>query len=124
MFLVGIFQWWYGTGFYKHVRQVYVGLLKTADFFSIGLLLKTLFNPFRQISAGVVQGGLPEQFRAFLDRSFSRVFGAFLRTILIAVGLICLLVRMLWSVLIILAWLLLPLAPLIGIVFWQMGVAS
>jgi len=124
MFLVGIFQWWYGTGLYKHVRQVYVGLLKTVDFFSIGLLLKTLFNPFRQISAGVVQGGLPEQFRAFLDRLFSRVFGAFLRTILIAVGLICLLVRMLWSVLIILAWLLLPLAPLIGIVFWQMGVAS
>jgi len=121
---VGIFQWWYGTGLYKHVRQVYVGLLKTADFFSIGLLLKTLFNPFRQISAGVVQGGLPEQFRAFLDRSFSRVFGAFLRTILIAVGLVCLLARLLWSVLIILAWLLLPLAPLIGIVFWQMGVAS
>ncbi len=123
MFLVGIFQWWYGAGWLKHARASYLGILRTADYFSIGLLAKTLFNPFRQIAAGSVHGGLPERFRAFLDRSFSRVFGAILRTLLIVIGLACLLVRTIWCGLSILAWTLLPLAPIFGVILWQIGAA-
>ena len=59
MFLVGIFQWWYGAGWRRHMQRVGLGVLRTADFFSIGLLVRTLFDPFRQISAGQVRAQAP-----------------------------------------------------------------
>lgn len=121
---MGIFQWWYGAGLKKHARHVYTGMLRTADFFSIGLLIKTLFNPFRQISAGAVQGGLPEQFRAWADRTFSRVFGAFLRLCLIVIGLACLSVRAVYAGASMIAWLVLPATPVIGVWFWMIGVGA
>lgn len=122
MFLVGIFQWWYGEGCLEHARRLYGGLLRTADQFSIGLLVRTLFNPYRQIAAGGVQGPLPVQLHAFFDRSFSRAVGFVVRTILIVVGLVVLLCRGLWSIASIVAWLLLPVLPLVGCLLWQWGV--
>lgn len=98
-------------------------MVRTADFFSIGLLAQTLFSPFRQISAGATQGPLPVQLRAFFDRTFSRVFGAFLRTIMIIVGLCALLVRALLSLLGSLGWMIMPVTPILGVALWLMGVS-
>lgn len=122
MFLVGMFQWWYGEGWMRHVRLSGLGVLRIADFFSIGLLLRTLFNPYHQISAGRVRGPLPVQLRAFADRLFSRVIGSIFRTILIFVGLIVILLRIIWMILSVIVWTILPITPIIGIILWQMGV--
>lgn len=122
MFLVGIFQWWYGPGWLRHVRRSYVGVLRVADTFSVGLLAKTLFNPFKQISAADVSGGFPVKFQAFLDRLFSRVVGMVIRTFTILLGLVVIAVRALWTLISVIAWTLLPLSPIIGIVFWISGV--
>lgn len=122
MFLVGIFQWWYGDGLVAQIRRVGFGVLKTADYFSIGLLLRTLFNPFRQISAAQVDGPLPVKFQAFFDRSFSRMVGAVVRTVVLVFGLVVIFVRIIWALLNVLAWLIIPAMPLIGLVLWQMGV--
>lgn len=122
MFLVGIFQWWYGAGWLRHVRRSYVGILRTADVFSIGLLLKTLFNPFKQISAADVNGSLPVQFQAFLDKLFSRAVGTAIRSFTIIIGLVVIVIRTLWTCVSIVAWTLLPLMPIVGVVFWMMGI--
>lgn len=122
MFLVGIFQWWYGAGWLRHVRRSYVGILRTADFFSLGLLLRTLFDPFRQISAANVNGPLPEQLRAWADRQFSRAVGAVVRTIMLLVGMVAITARALWTLVSIVSWTLLPLTPVIGIFLWVSGV--
>ena len=122
MFLVGIFQWWYGDGLSAQIRRVVLGVLRTADYFSIGLLLRTLFNPFRQISAGQVDGPLPVKFQAFFDRSFSRMVGAVVRTIVLLFGLVVIFVRIIWALLNVLVWLMIPMMPLIGLALWQMGV--
>ena len=90
MFLVGIFQWWYGTGWLRHVRRSYAGVLRTANTFSLSLLLKTLFSPFKQISAANVGGSPPVQFQAFLDKTFSRAVGAFIRTFTVLFGTVSL----------------------------------
>ena len=97
MFLVGIVQWWYGEGWRRHARLSGLGILRMADFFSIGLLARTLFSPYRQISAGRVRGPLPVQLRAFADRLFSRVIGGVFRTILIFVGMIAIAGRAAWT---------------------------
>ena len=122
MFLVGIFQWWYGSGWLRHLRRSYVGILRTADFFSIGLLLKTLFNPFKQISASNVQGGIPVQLSAFFDRLFSRAVGGVIRTLTIIVGLFAILLRTLWTAVSMLLWTVLPLTPIVGVLLWLSGV--
>ena len=123
MFLVGIFQWWYGGGLLQYVQQGFLGVLRTADFFSVGLLLKTLFNPFRQISAAPVDGAAPVQLSAFFDKLFSRAVGMEVRSVVIIVGILMILLRVLWTLLGIILWLVLPLLPLAGIVLWQMGVS-
>lgn len=122
MFLVGIFQWWYGEGWSRHLKRSGIGILRTADAFSIGLLVRTLFNPFRQISAAQVQGALPEQLNAFFDRLFSRAIGGVVRTIMIFVGMIVIFIRVLWMLASMVAWTLLPLTPLAGLFLWFSGV--
>jgi len=122
MFLVGIFQWWYGAGWLRHARRSYIGILRTADFFSLGLLAKTLFNPFRQISAGRVHGPLPVQLSAFFDRLFSRAIGGVIRSFMMLIGLVVITIRALWSLISIIFWTLLPLTPAAGLVLWLMGV--
>lgn len=123
MFLVGIFQWWYGNGLLQYVRQSFLGVLRTADFFSVGLLLKTLFNPFRQISAAPVGGDLSVQLSAFFDKMFSRAIGAVVRSMVIIIGILMILLRFLWMIVGIIMWLALPLMPFIGIILWQLGVS-
>ena len=123
MFLVGIFQWWYGNGLLQYIRQSFLGVLRTADFFSVGLLLKTLFNPFRQISAAPVGGDLSVQLSAFFDKMFSRVIGAVVRSMVVIIGILMILLRFLWMIVEIIMWLALPLMPLIGIILWQLGVS-
>jgi len=120
MFLVGIFQWWYGNGLLQYIRQSFLGVLRTADFFSVGLLLKTLFNPFRQISAAPVGGDLSVQLSAFFDKMFSRVIGAVVRSMVIVIGILMILLRFLWMILGIIMWLAMP---FIGIILWQLGVS-
>jgi hypothetical protein len=74
-----------------------------------------LFDPFRQIDAGNVRGSLDVQMRAFGDRLFSRVFGAFIRSIFIVLGLLCALGTGILGMVVVLVWPFVPFMPLIGL---------
>lgn len=121
MFLVGLLNWWYGEGWRLQWRRARGYLSSTAGFFSLGQLAATLFAPFRQISAGQVNGPVGVQFRAFLDRSFSRVFGAVFRSIFIVVGVITLAFVVIYSALVIVFWLVIPILPVAGLILTSIG---
>lgn len=121
MFLVGLLQWWYGRGWKSQLARARDQFLGVAEFFSIGQLLATWFAPFRQISAGSVSGPVGVQLRAFVDKTFSRFVGAFVRTFTILIGTAVLLVLLVVEVLVIVGWLLLPLFPVIGAVMFAIG---
>jgi hypothetical protein len=121
MFLVGILSWWYGNGWLGRIRIVNDRLKSSADFFSVGLLVKTLFSPYKQISAGSVGGSIGDRMHAFFDRLLSRVIGAIVRTFTILSGLIVMLFQGIFGVLILLAWLIIPLMPIIGLILWVIG---
>ena len=89
--------------------------------FSVGLLAGTLFAPFRQISAGQVHVGVDAQMRAFGDRLFSRVFGAFIRTLFILIGLFAAFLMGLVGAVQLIMWPLLPFLPVVGLVLALMG---
>ena len=118
---MGFFQWWYGDGWARQVVYARDKVAGVYDYFSIDLLVKSWFAPFRQISAGKVRGSLQVQWRAFLDRTISRFIGAFMRTLLIIIGAMCLLVFSVGGALAIALWALLPLFPVAGIVLAAIG---
>lgn len=122
--MVGILQWWYGAGLHGRLHRAWLGVLRTADGFSVGLLLRTLANPFRQIAAGSVQGPLPVQFRAALDRLFSRIIGLIVRSVTVVIGLAVIVVRLAWEAMVTLLWVVAPWGPVIGAGLWLAGVGA
>lgn len=111
---MALVSWWYGAGWSGLAKRMTKRIDSTLQFFSIGLLLKTLFDPFRQIGAGHVKGPLAVQFRAWGDRAFSRGVGFTVRTTVIFFGLIQVLFITLYGLLQLLLWPVIPLLPLVG----------
>jgi hypothetical protein len=121
MFIVGLFSWWYGAGWKHCALSVRDNLANLYDYFSFDLLLRTLFSPFRQISAGKVRGSLEVQFRAWLDRLISRTIGAIVRSIVIVVGSFTMVIAAVIGVVRIVTWPLIPVLPVVGIILTSTG---
>lgn len=115
MFIVGMLAWWYSAGWKRCLLNVVDNLAGLYDYFSFELLIKTLFSPFRQISAGRVRGSLEVQFRAWLDRLISRLIGAFIRLIVIIVGTLTLVVASVIGLVRIVLWPIVPWLPIVGL---------
>lgn len=116
MFIVGLVSWWYGAGLRQRMSFAGERLASMYDYFSIDLLLRTMFSPFRQISAGSVKGPIGVQLRAWLDQLISRTIGFFVRILMIIVGSITLFLTACLQVVFVVLWAMVPLAPIIGIV--------
>jgi len=121
MVIVWALSWWYGAGWKSVLLGLKERLALSYDYFSIGLLASTLFAPFRQISAGRVQGPIGIQIRAAVDKLISRIIGAIVRLILIFVGAVWLFVQSLIGVLVLVAWAFLPILPVIGFIVMLSG---
>jgi hypothetical protein len=116
MLLVGFVSWWYGAGWRSQIKKIELSIRRTSDFFSISLLFKTLFSPFRQISADATGNDIGSRFRAWGDRLFSRIIGAVMRTFMIIFGLVTLLIALLIGLLRLVLWPAVPLLPIAGLV--------
>jgi len=117
-----LLRWWYTAGLRQRAKKIAVALDGTIDYFSMDLLVKTLFAPFRQISAGSVDGPLSVKMRSLVDKLFSRVIGAVVRCILLIVGCVALLLQSLLAIILLLLWLIVPLLPFVGLGASVMGI--
>jgi hypothetical protein len=113
MLIVALFSWWYTAGWAQLGRRSVTRVAGVLDFFSVGLLLKSLFAPFRQISVGRVQGSLNTQLHAWGDRQISRAIGAMVRSGVIVFGLIATALMVIVAVALLVLWPLVPFVPLI-----------
>jgi hypothetical protein len=116
MIIVWALSWWYGAGWKSRLAEIMEQLESSYDYFSIGLLAKTFFAPFRQISAGRVRGPLDVQVRAFFDRLISRVIGSVVRSVLIVIGIAWLIVQTGVGILTLAIWPVVPALPFIGFI--------
>lgn len=121
MLIVGFLSWWYSAGWVQRFEMISQRFASTLDYFSPGLLVSTWFAPFRQISAGRVQGSLGMKWRAFVDRLISRVIGGLIRTVLLIAAGVMLVIHSAVAVIELLLWALLPLIPLVGFVLMISG---
>jgi hypothetical protein len=118
---VGILSWWYGEGWKQRVVMQREKLASTMDYFSIDLLLRTFFSPFRQISAGKVNGPLGVQLRAFSDRLISRMIGAMVRLFMIIIGTLAILLYIVIGAAWLIIWAFVPFLPVVGLVLFLAG---
>lgn len=114
MLFVSLLRWWYGLGWLDQLGLVRLRFERTADFFSIGLSLRTLAQPFKQIDADTSRkGSLDIIMRAMFDQLFSRFMGIVVRSILIVVGCVMLGIEALLGGLRLVVWPFIPAAPVL-----------
>jgi hypothetical protein len=121
MVIIGMLSWWYTTGWQQRALRLREKLASTMDYFSIDLLLRTFFSPFRQISAGKVNGPIGVQMQAFFDRLISRCIGALVRFFVIIVGSITIVAYAGIGAVLLLGWAFVPFIPIVGVLLWLAG---
>ena len=117
--------WHYTAGLWAAFRVCVNFLRFTFNFFSIPLLFKTLFSPWRRLGEEYSSGLHPSEWlTSFTVNTLMRVVGAVIRLALIIFGLIALAVVSVGSVVVMLAWILWPvliLTSLVGGLFLLIG---
>lgn len=116
MLIVGLVRWWYIQGWLEQLTEIRTGFVRLADRFSIGILLRTLFAPFRQISANESAHNNGGVLNVLADKLISRLVGGFLRTIMVLVGSMALFLSGLIGLVRLAIWPLLPILPVIGFI--------
>ena len=122
MAIPNFFLWWYTNGWAFFIHQSIEKCIHINEYFSIPDLLKTLFRPFRQISANERGKGLEGALQVFLDQTISRFVGILARTFIILAGLIVFILSFAVTAITAILWPLLPIAPIIGLVLSVIGV--
>ena len=123
MAIFEMFFWWYASGWATFIRKTKVFLSNIIDSFSITSIVRTLFKPFRQISAETANenASIDLRFQMFIDRLISRFIGFSSRLILLIVGLVLVIIGGTISLALIIIWPLIPFMPIIGLMLTIAG---
>ena len=121
MVLTNLLIWWYGDGFREQLSLLKDRLAISSDHFSVSILLRTLFYPYKQISAGEYGKSLKDRAMVVLDKLLSRCIGAIIRLFTIIFAVILLSVTTIFGVVLLLTWLILPLLPVVGLLLTVIG---
>jgi hypothetical protein len=119
MFLVSLFSWWYVSGWVWLSKEIAKKLYVIKEMFSVSILLRTLFSPWKQIQT-------PSSFRYFfqaaIDNLVSRFIGSIIRTFMLIGALIASIFIAGAGVICLIAWPFIPLLPVILPVMSILGV--
>ena len=124
MAITEMFFWWYSCGWRVFIEKVRNWFSSITDFFSMDSLIRTLFKPYRQISADTASSdsSLDLKFHMFLDRLVSRFIGFVSRLILLLIGTIFIIVGGIFGLVLIILWPIIPALPIAGIILSITGV--
>lgn len=123
MLLFSMLGWWYTRGWVWLARHMMITRNKRiADFFSITSLLKTMFAPFRQDVVDTKNAPIGVKLQALGGNLISRIFGFFVRIMLIICGVILVLANSIVGLALLIIWPLLPFAPLVTFLLVMIGV--
>jgi hypothetical protein len=120
MLAIELIGWWYGQGWIRTVRMLRRRLMRVSQMFSVPILLRTLFAPWRRIMTQPGPG-IDAQIRALGDNMISRAVGFVVRLLVLLTASILLLGTMIIGFIELVAWLLLPPMILVAIVMGVRG---
>ena len=120
--LMSFISWWYGKGLGWKAEKILDSIEHSMDTFSLGLLAKTWFSPFRQIDANSGANlPLDAQIRKFFDKLISRIIGAMLRSVVMVVGVGYISAKAIFGIFQIFLWIIMPILPIVFVVFFTMN---
>lgn len=123
MLFVDFMSWWYADGFKDFLKRLGLQLAKITDFFSVGLLVKTLFTPFRLIDSYSSGGqSLDDKVRAGIDKIIARLIGGLIRSTVLVFAIIVIFTTIVIDLIKIILWLSAPSLPIIGAALLATGV--
>ncbi len=112
MLFLDFIEWWYGAGWFLRVRMLDQHFKNLLKYFSLGVLFKTLFSPWRQnVSYGLRDQTIADKTSVILDNLVSRLVGFVARTFVIMTALLALLIITVMNLLYIAIWPLIPVSP-------------
>lgn len=109
--MLGLFSWWYGAGWKGILGATNRRLAALADMFSLNILLRTLFAPWKRV---VTDPGasLDAKLRAFGDNLVSRAVGFTVRLFVLLAAAVSFVAIIIASIIELVAW---PLLPILGV---------
>lgn len=120
MLIVAFFKWWYADGWKLQAQKVINAVKSVGQTFSVSLLLRTLFAPWRRIQTAPGKG-IDAFVQAAVDNAVGRFIGFLVRfMVLIAAGVAGVFILIIGGATVLL-WPVLPFAP---IALFVMGVVS
>lgn len=120
LMLLEFFFWWYGPGWKKAWHDCFLGVKNVLAAFSIDVLLKTLFSPWKRIVT-LPGRSIDEKMRALVDNLVSRVIGFFVRSIVLIAALVMVVCTAVAGLAIAILW---PLLPFLGMLLIVWGIIS
>lgn len=115
MLVAAFFKWWYGAGWKLAWQSVGKRLQSIAHVFSVRLLVRTLFSPWRRVVAERSRG-FDGAMHAAIDNAVGRFIGFSVRCIvLITAGITMVAIGLVGGVVLV-AWPLMPPAALVLVV--------
>lgn len=115
MLIAAFFTWWYGRGWALVFKNMQRRLRQTGEMFSVAQLLRTLFSPWRR-TITYPGAGLDAHMQALADNAVSRLVGFTVRMFVLFTAAITVVLVALIAVAELVAWPLVPIAALAGIV--------
>lgn len=103
-------DWHYSEGIKYYWKTLQLSILRTHHYYSIPLLVETLFAPWKRLATSDKSPGfdLQKRFEAFTFNLVSRIMGAIVRLVLLFVGIFVVLFTGLTGLLGFLFWILIP----------------
>ena len=117
MLVVAFLQWWYGPGWRDAASRLMLKLNETYLNFSMPILLRTMFAPWRRIISAP-GGSLEQKMRALVDNAVSRLVGFVVRLMALIAACVLLALYTVIGGLIVLLW---PAWPVLGPVLVVVG---
>jgi hypothetical protein len=109
LFLPYYFRWHYSKAISNLVLSLKEIVIFIPRFFSIPILFRTLFAPWRRLGEGYTKGFDPGAFfQTFLLNLILRIVGFVMRLLTISIALILLVLGVMLSLLVLLIWILFP----------------
>ena len=103
----------------RNILAAWKNFLKfNLNYFSISLLLRTLFSPWHKYAWPYPRGFYPGKYlEIFVSNLISRTLGAILRVFMIIIGILAEIFIVFFGILILLSWLALPALLIGGLIF-------
>jgi hypothetical protein len=108
LLIVDFGMWYYTRGFVDVLAVWFNFMWFITHFFSIPLLLRTLFSPWKRMTDDGKPRSIEAYMEAFVMNVMSRIFGAIVRTTIILVGIMALCLGVIALVTMLVFWLFAP----------------